>query len=467
VSEPALIQQAFRFDLAPSAEQAEFLEACVGASRFWFNQGLALVKERLEERDRLGPDAGVDVPWSYQALCSAFRGEEVKDRLAPWRGEVVTGSYQAGLEALGRALQNFSAGRKAGRKVGFPRFRARGRCHEAVIFQRPRLPGARHVDLDRRLGPVRTRESMRKLLRLLERDEQARVMRATVQRSGRGWCISFTVQRSPKQRAPRRPGATVGVDVGLTRLATLSTGQTATNARPLAAALRELRRVQRQLDRQRRANNPANFGPDGRARKGCSIWVKSRRMLRTEDRLRRLHERVANLRREQAHQLTTHLTREYGVIGVETLAVRNLMANRRLARHIADVGWGTVLTQLAYKTSWSGGLVVAADRYYPSSKTCSACGAVKAKLSLAERVFACDACEHEQDRDLNAARNLAAMARDHAQAEGLPSFIARTGREMPNARGGRVSLATGEPCPVKREDPHGSSQRRKALAVAL
>src|ERR687885_1748586 len=111
----------------------------------------------------------------------------------------------------------------------------------------------------------------------------------------------------------------------------------------------------------------------------------------TEERVRRLHEHVANLRREQAHQLTTALTREFGVIGVETLAVKNLLGNRRLARHISDVGWGTVLAQLRYKTSWSdGSLLVAADRFYPSSKTCSACGAVKAKLPLADRVFTCD-----------------------------------------------------------------------------
>ncbi|MGZ4269592.1 MAG: RNA-guided endonuclease InsQ/TnpB family protein [Solirubrobacteraceae bacterium] len=288
------------------------------------------------------------MPWSYKSLCVAFRGETIKNELAPWRGEVVTDSYQAGLEALGKALQNYSAARKAGRHVGFPRFRAKGRSHEAVIFQRPRLADSRHVVLDRRLGPLRTRESMRKLIRLLDADPRARVLRSTVQRVSGGWVISFTVQRSAKQR---RPNAAIGVDLGL----------------------------------------PANYHPDGRAKKGCT-WVSSQRMIRTEQRIARLHERVANLRREQAHQLTTTFVREFGVIGVETLAVKNLLANRRLARHIADVGWGVILAQLSYKTSWShSSLLVAADRFYPSSKTCSACGAVKAKLRLADRVFTCDA----------------------------------------------------------------------------
>jgi putative transposase len=466
-----LIQQAFRFALAPTSVQEEFLTSCAGASRFWFNQGLALVKERLDQR-AAGQD--VDVPWSYKALCVAFRGDAIKDELAPWRDQVVTGSYQAGLEALGSALQNFSKARKAGRRAGFPRFRAKGRAHEAVIFQRPRLPDKRHVDLDRRLGPITTKESLRKLSRLLAGDPNARILRATVQRSNAGWVISFTVERSRTQRRARKPAAAVGVDLGLARLATLSTGQAAANSRPLHAALRALRRLQRRLDRQRRASNPGNYLADGRVKPGASTWMKSQRMLGTERRVAKLHVRVANLRREQAHQLTTRLTREFGVIGVETLQVRNLMANRRLARRIADAGWGTILAQLAYKTSWSeGSILVAADRFYPSSKTCSACGSVKAKLSLKERVFTCDSCQHAQDRDLNAARNLVAMAVQHAQAEEIQPYVARTGRFTRNARGGQVSLIQlDQHSPMKREESAcagegtDSSQRREALALA-
>jgi putative transposase len=283
-----------------------------------------------------------------------------------------------------------------------------------------------------------------------------------------GWVISFAVERSRKQRRARRPDAAVGVDVGLARLATLSTGHVALNSRPLQAALRRLRRLQRQLDGQRRANNPGNYDEQGRAKKGCGEWHKSRRMVQTERRIAALHERVANLRRQQAHQLTTALTREFGVVGVETLRVRNLLGNRRLARHISDVGWGLVLGQLKYKASWSdGSVLVAADRFYPSSKTCSACGAVKAKLRLADRVFTCDDCGHRLDRDLNAAVNLARMAQQHAQAQGAMSYVARIGRFTQTARGGQVSLVhSDEHGPMKREDPAGSSQRRKTPAAA-
>jgi transposase len=125
MSEPGLIQQAYRFALDPSVEQEALLASFTGASRFWFNAGLALVKERLDARER---DQDVRVPWSYKELCSEFKGDATKDALAPWRSEVVIGSYQAGLEALGSALQNFSHGRKHGRRVGFPKFRRKGRC---------------------------------------------------------------------------------------------------------------------------------------------------------------------------------------------------------------------------------------------------------------------------------------------------------------------------------------------------
>ncbi len=340
-----------------------------------------------------------------------------------------------------------------------------------MIFQRPRIPANRHVDLGRQLGPLKTKESLRKLTWLLASDPRGRVLRSTVQRSGRGWVISFTVQRSPKRRRARRPNAVVGVDLGLTRLATLSTGPTAANARPLGVSLRSLRRLQRRLDRQRRANNPGNYRADGSVEGGPKTWVKSTRMVRTEVRIAKLHKRVANLRREQAHQLTTALVREFGVIGVETLTVKSLMGNCRLARHIADVGWGIVLAQLSYKTSWSdGSLLSAAERFYPSSKTCSACGAAKAKLRLADRIFTCDAtaCGHVQDRDLNAAVNLARMADRHAQAEGIESYVARTGRFTKTARRGQVSLVgLDQHSPVKREASSDASRRREAPALVL
>lgn len=469
------IRQGYRFALAPTDGQAEFLGSCTGAARFWFNQGLALVKERLERR---AAGETVSVPWSYETLCSEL-DRHARAELAPWQGEVVCGSYQAGFEALGRGLQNFSRARRAGQRGGFPRFRRKGgRQSESVIFQRPRVADARHVEFDRRIGPVRSKERLTKLIRLLDTDEHARILRSTVSRKNGKWYVSFTVERSPKRRRARQPYAAAGVDLGLRHLATVSTGQQFPNPQPLQASLRRLRRLQRRLDRQRRGANPTNYLADGRVITGACEWRSSARMARTQRLLRCLHARVANLRREHTHQFTTALVREFGVLGIETLAVKNMLRNKRLARQIADVGWGEIRRQLAYKTSWSeGSILVAADRFYPSSKTCHACGSAKAKLGRSETIFTCDrpGCGWVCDRDLNAALNLASMARGHPRAEGLTEcYVARTGRAaverlVPShhARGGRVSPGThAGRSPLKREGSADPSQRREALAVA-
>jgi putative transposase len=459
------IRQAYRFALDVRPHQEALLVSFTGASRFFFNWGLGLVKKRLDQR---AAGEEVRVPWSYHALCSEFA--KVSDEVAPWRSEVVCGSQQAGLEALGQALRRFSEGRRVGKGVGFPRFRRKGACRESVIFQRPRLLDARRVEFDRRLGPIRTKERMSKLIRLLHEDERARVLRATVKYHGRTWYASFTVERSPKRRRARRPNAVVGVDVGLRRLATISTGKRFENPRPLSEALRGLRCLQRSLDRQRRAANPGNYLPDGRVRPGTKKWRKSRRMLFSERRLARLHERVANVRREHAHLLTTQLTREFGVIGAESLNVKGMLKSRRLARHITDVGWGRILCQLAYKASWSGGHFTSAGRFYPSSKTCSACGAVKAKLRLADEVFTCDRCSLVKDRDVNAARNLARLALAESQTEGLPSYLAATGAESQNARGATDPEApnrAGRATAVNREDCRSRQPSRHREMPAL
>ena len=419
-----MIRQTYRFALAPTGMQETFLAMCLGASRFWFNQGLALVMQRLNARRR---GEQVRLPWSYRALCSELNAE-LRAELAPWQAEVVSGCYLAGFEALGRALQNFSKARRKGRCARFPQFRRKGGRHaESVIFQRPRILDVRQVEFDRRIGPVRTRERMSKLTRLLERDPQARILRSPVTRRSERWFVSFTVERSRKQRRARRPEAVAGIDLGLRRLATVSTGEWFPNGRPLQVALRALRRLQRQLDRQRRATNPANYLPSGGVRPGVRKWRPSKRMNRTQQRLRRLHQRVANLRREQSHQLT--------------------------------------------KTTWSeGSRRVPADRFYPSSKIYHACGRVRATLARGEATFTCDQprCGWTCDRDLNAALNLAHMAYEFMRAEGQQRFqVARTERETENARRGQVSpVHESGPSSTKREGSQESPQAREGLAVA-
>jgi putative transposase len=162
-----------------------------------------------------------------------------------------------------------------------------------------------------------------------------------------------------------------------------------------------------------------------------------------------LHARVKNLRQDELHKLTTRLAKRYDVVVVEQLNVAGMLRNRPLARAVADTSMAELRRLLTYKTSWYGSRVFVADPWFPSSKTCSACGHVKAKLGLAERLFVCDTCGLKADRDLNAARNLAQLA-------------AGSGAEAQNARGPDVSLGHAEQSGQKREASAGYGQSRLA-----
>ncbi|MEW2385010.1 RNA-guided endonuclease TnpB family protein [Micromonospora sp. NPDC047707] len=167
----------------------------------------------------------------------------------------------------------------------------------------------------------------------------------------------------------------------------------------------------------------------------------TKRWQRARGRLGRVHARVANLRRDGLHKLTTRLAATYGTIVVEDLNVAGMLRNRRLSRRIADAGFAEIRRQLVYKTQWYGGRLVVADRWYPSSKTCSGCGAVRTKLALSERTFTCTTCGLVADRDVNAARNLAALA----------AAVAGSGPETLNGRRADCKTPPAGPVAVKRQ----------------
>jgi putative transposase len=150
------------------------------------------------------------------------------------------------------------------------------------------------------------------------------------------------------------------------------------------------------------------------------------------------------------HQLTSALAQTYGTVVVEHLNLAGMLRNHRLARRIADAGWGELRRQLDYKTTWVGGILVEADSFYPSSKTCSGCGHVKAKLPLSERTYRCERCGLVLDRDHNAARNLAALVQTR------PGLVAGSGPETINARGADVRPGLAGQTAVNREAGTGS-----------
>ncbi|MEU2616481.1 IS607 family element RNA-guided endonuclease TnpB [Micromonospora sp. NPDC007271] len=433
--------QAYRFalDLTPLQERAVLAHA--GAARVAYNWGLARVKavmdQRAAERSYGLPDELLTptVGWSLPKLRKAWN--VAKSDVAPWWAECSKEAYNTGLDNLACGLKNWSdsrAGKRAGPRVGFPRFKSRRRSTPSVRFTTGAIrvePDRRHVVLPR-LGRLKLHESARKLARRLEAGT-ARILSATVRRDGGRWHVAFCVELERAERTPTRPQAVVGVDVGITHLAVLSTGEMVPNPRHLDEAAQRMRRLARQMSRR--------VGPDRHTGQ-----QPSRRWERARQQVARAHALVANLRRDGLHKLTTRLAREYGTIVVEDLNVAGMLRNRRLARQVADAGFGEIRRQVAYKAEWNGGRRIMADRWYPSSKTCSDCGAVKTKLPLRVRTYTCDSCGMALDRDLNAARNLAALAAQATTAGSGP--VAGRGADRKTRPGGQVAVKR-QPGPAK------------------
>ncbi|MEV0998322.1 zinc ribbon domain-containing protein [Nonomuraea sp. NPDC050202] len=297
--------QAYRFAIDPTPTQARALTAHCGAARFAFNWRLAVIKanlrQRAAERSYGIPDGRLTPPvsWSMYALRKAWNA--VKDTVAPWWRDCSKEAFACGLERLAAALKSWSdsrAGKRKGRRMGFPSFRSKRNPALSVRFTTGaiRLDGRMHVLP--RLGRIKTHESTRKLARHIAAGV-ATIASATVRREAGRWFVSFSVRIDRPRKAPTRP-------------------------------------------------------------------------------------------------------------------VAGMVKNRRLARAISDAGFTEIRRQLAYKTVWDGGRLVVADRWYPSSKRCSACGVAKAKLPLSARTFSCEACGLVIDRDRNAALNLASLVHDVA-----------------------------------------------------
>jgi putative transposase len=359
----ATVTQAYQFALDPTPRQRRALASHCGAARVAYNWGLQLVEARLQQR-RAGKN--VDLPWTLFQL--QWEWNRAKQQVAPWWAENSKEAYKSGLDGLARALRNWTdsrAGRRKGRPVRFPHKKRKGRSRDACRFTTGAikvLDDRTHIQLPR-IGILKTHESTRKLARRVEQGS-ARILAATISRTADRWFVSFTVEVQRHVRSGNGKTDVVGVDVGVRHLAVLSTGTTIANPHALERSLRKLRRLNRQLARRAPA---------------------SKRRAQTRRRLARVHARAANLRRDALHKLTTALATEHGTIVVEQLNVAGMMRNRRLARALADAGLAELRRQLTYKTCWHGSRLVVADRFYPSSRTCSACGWVKAKLTLAER----------------------------------------------------------------------------------
>lgn len=368
---------AYRFELDPNNRVRTLLYKHAGVARFVYNWSLARRIERFKTQE--GKLKFTNAREEHKALTA------LKATDFPWMYEVSKCAPQEALRDLDRAFKSFWARRKEG--VGFPHFKKKYVSRDSFRLYESIKVQDRYVQLPR-LGTIRTKEKIAGRVK-------GRILSATVSREADRWFVSLAVIEEVQDVQPVG-GPTVGVDLGLKTFAVISDGMKVSSPSPLRASLKRLARAQRRHSRKKKGSNNRK---------------------KSAQKIARIHTRVANVRKDFLHKFTTMLAKTKSVIVIEDLNVKNMSRNHCLARSISDQGWGETRRQLTYKTTWYGSRLVVADRWFPSSKMCSACGLKRTELALSVREWACEGCGVIHDRDENAAKNL----------EGYPEFSGEPG----------------------------------------
>ena len=360
-----------KITLNPNNVQSTQLARHCGYARVAYNHALSDFK------------AGLDTgQWRrHSELCRRFNA--IKHEQYDWCSEM---SQNVSKNAIYTNLKD-AIGRWQSGQNRFPKFKNRsyGQSYQAdsgrgtitVVDQRIKLP---------KIGWVRMFQSLRFL---------GTICKVVISKQGHRWFASILVDTVVDDPSPELRGLpTVGVDVGIKHLAVTSEGVYYENPKALKRYERKLKRLQRQLSRKV---------------KGSRNWYK------LKDKLAKLHYRVMCIRQDAHHKASTAIINNASRIGIESLNVAGMLKNHRLARALSDTSLSSFLEMLKNKAERINVKIVEADTFYPSSKTCSHCGAVDSDLSLSDRTYHCSVCGHTQDRDLNAAINLRTLAVGHTE----------------------------------------------------
>ncbi|MFI7293518.1 RNA-guided endonuclease InsQ/TnpB family protein [Streptomyces sp. NPDC050121] len=359
------VKRAFKYRFYPTDAQAAELSRTFGCVRKVYNLALAARTKAWARQERV----------NYNATSSMLTAWKKTEELA-FLNDVSSVPLQQCLRHLQTAFTNFF-----GKRAKYPRFKSRKKSRKSAEYT---TSGFRFRD-----GKLILAKMTEPLDIVWSRPlpEGAEPSTVTVSQDAAGrWFVSMLCDDPGIQ--PLLPtDAAVGIDVGLDRLLTLSTGEKIANPRHERKDRSRLALAQRRL-----------------AKKAKGDGANRRRARR---KVAEIHARIADRRRDHLHKLTTRLVRENQTLVIEDLTVRNMVRNRSLARAISDAAWSDFRSMLEYKAHWYGREVVAVDRFFPSSKLCSACGALQEKMPLHVRAWTCD-CGTIHDRDVNAARNLLA-----------------------------------------------------------
>ena len=364
--------RAHKIRLNPTPEQEVHFRKAAGTARFVYNWALDRWKTVHAEHP--------GTPYGMMAAKKDFNG--LKAEQFSWVYDVAKDVAEGAFANLGAALKNYFDWRKGtrkGAKVGFPKFKTKKRSKQSFRLNNDKFTVDGHHIRIPHLGWVNMAEALR---------WQGKILGAVVSKVADWWFVSIRVEVEKPTPVPFAH-ASVGVDLGVKTLATLSDGVAFENQKLLRSHLNRLRRLSRSLSRRTQ---------------GSTRWWKAKRTLV------RFHKTVTDKRADMQHQMTTAIAKNYHTVGVEDLHIRGMVRNGKLALSIADTGMGEVLRQLAYKAEQYGGQVIKVARFFASSKICSHCGHVNKALMLSDRQWTCAGCGVSHDRDWNASKNIEAEA---------------------------------------------------------
>ena len=397
-----LVQRAYKTELDLSDRQVTTCRQHAGAARWAYNWGLRVKQERYKAAKK-APTA-IELHRELNAL---------KKTAVPWMYAVSKCAPQEALWNLDAAFQQFfrrCALKKQGKwkgKLGYPQFKTKKKGLGSFRLTGRIMVSEKAIVLPR-LGRLRLKEH-----EYLPTSADVQILSATVSEQAGHWYVS--VQVDEEQAVPENTGPVVGIDLGIKNLATLSDGEVIANPRHLKRRLKKLKRLQRMVSRRQKG---------GKNRK------------KAVRKLAKLHRQIKNQRRNTLHQVTTRLAKTKSVLVIEDLNVAGMLKNHHLAQAIGDVGFYEFKRQLLYKASWYGSRVILADRWEPSSKTCSSCGWLDEDLTLSDRTFHCGQCGLILDRDLNAAINLEQLAGSSSDSQNACGAASSGAKRKP-----RVKLA--------------------------
>ncbi|MBI5782094.1 MAG: IS200/IS605 family element transposase accessory protein TnpB [Rhodocyclales bacterium] len=413
--------------LCPTPAQADYFKRACGTARRVWNWALA---EWNKQYAASGKPNAMALKKQFNAL--KYSDPQWLDKNGhPWLRDIHRDAHARPFDHLAKAWSRFFADLKAGKPAHAPQFKKKGRCRDSFYVANDKLTVADKTIRLPKIGWVRMLEALR---------FEGKILGATVSRSADRWFVAIQVEVPDRQfYLPRAANGTVGVDLGVKTAVKLSTGEAIDAPKPLKAALRRLKIRSRRLSRKvKAAKVAAGFAPNARLPKGTKLPVSNNRQ-KSAQTLARLHARIANIRADFTHKLTTRLCRENQAVGIEDLHVKGMLANDKLARALSDVGFGRFRAQMEYKAKRYGTRLILADRWYPSSRLCSVCNWKNEALTLSDREWTCPECGAHHDRDYNAALNLQRLATATALPEASPAGNGGAAAERVSAVAGKVT----------------------------